>query len=247
MRRARAIYSTLLYCYPAPFRQEYGRQMCSTFAQQLRDARQTGGWRNEAAVWMQAAVDVFTIAPKEHWHVIVQDLRVAFRTMTAKPAFALVAITSLALGIGANTAIFGLWNGVLRAPLPVVADPEGLVMLTRPSASGMWRGQWNARTDGPRAWVSYAEFELLRDHAAAFSSLMASQSSLTTWQVRVEGGTPEEARGRLVSGTFFEVLGVQASDWPPVHSSRGPKPSRARGPQSRVLAATVRRALRRAR
>ena len=209
MRRARAIYSTLLYCYPAPFRQEYGRQMCSTFAQQLRDARQTGGWRNEAAVWMQAAVDVFTIAPKEHWHVIVQDLRVAFRTMIAKPAFALVAITSLALGIGGNTAIFGLWNGVLRAPLPVVADSEGLVMLTRPSASGMWRGQWNARTDGPRAWVSYAEFELLRDHAAAFSSLMASQSSLTTWQVRVEGGTPEDARGRLVSGTFFEVLGVR--------------------------------------
>ena len=73
----------------------------------------------------------------------------------------------------------------------------------------MWRGRWNGRTDGPRAWLTYAEFEQLRDHATGFSALMASQSSLNTWQVRVDGGAWEEARGRLVSGGFFEVLGVR--------------------------------------
>ena len=54
----------------------------------------------------------------------------------------------------------------------------------------------------------YGEFEQLRDHAEGFSALMASQSSLSTWQVRFEGGAWEEASGRLVSGGFFQVLGV---------------------------------------
>lgn len=204
MRGAKAVYRTLLHGYPAPFRHEYGQQMCLMFAEQLVEARRTGAWRNEAALWVQVAWDLFTIAPREHWHVIRQDLRYALRTMAAKPAFTSVAILSLALGIGANTAIFSLWSGVLYAPLPGVDRPEGLVMLSDPGASGLLRG----RDGGPRRWLSYAEFEQLRDHATGFSGLMASQSSVNTWQIRVDGRAPEEASGRLVSGGFFEVLGV---------------------------------------
>src|SRR5262249_44061336 len=70
-------------------------------------------------------------------------------------------------------------------------------------------GRWNGRTDGPRAWLTYGEFEQLRDHAASFSALMAAQSNLPTWSVRFAGGTSEEARGRLVSGGFFQVFGVK--------------------------------------
>jgi predicted permease len=72
----------------------------------------------------------------------------------------------------------------------------------------MWRGGWNGRTDGPRAWLTYGEYEQLRDHARSFSAMMASQSSLGTWQVRFEGDVSEEVRGRLVSGGFFDTLGV---------------------------------------
>jgi predicted permease len=64
------------------------------------------------------------------------------------------------------------------------------------------------RDAGTRRWLSHAEFERLRDDAAGFSGLMASQSRLNTWQVRVDGDAPEPATGRLVSDGYFDVLGV---------------------------------------
>jgi hypothetical protein len=140
--------------------------------------------------------------------VIRRHLRHAFRGVARKPAFAVVTVLSLAVGIGGTTAIFNLWNSVLHASLPGVVDPERLVMLTTPSASGMWHGSWTSRIDGPRSWVTFAEFEQLRDNASAFETLMAAQSTWSEWRVRV-AGSDEQARGRLVSGSFFQVLGVQ--------------------------------------
>jgi predicted permease len=202
--RAKRFYRALLYCYPAAFRHEYGNQMQLMFAEQMGEARRTGRRLQQAALWLSASLDILTIAPKEHWHVVLQDLRYAVRIMAASPSFTLVAILSLALGIGANTAIFSLWNGVLHSPLPGVQKPEQLVMLSNPDEEGMWSG----RADGPRSWLTYGEFEQLRDHAECFSALMASQSGLDTWPVRFEDGAWEEAHGRLVSGGFFQFLGV---------------------------------------
>jgi predicted permease len=202
--QAVTLYRALLRCYPAAFRDEYGEQMLLAFTDQLHDA--PGGVRR-AAVLTGAARDALAVAPQEHWHVFLQDLRYALRTMAARPGFTAVAILSLALGIGANTALFSLWNGVLRAPLPGVQRPEELVMLTDPAAAGAFRGRWDGRTDGARDWVTYREFEELRDSSGIFASVMASQSSLALWQARVDTGL-EEVRGRLVSGAYFQVLGA---------------------------------------
>jgi len=207
MMRARAVYNTLLRCYPAAFRDEYGNQMRLTFAEQLGEARRSGGPRQQAALWIDATVDAFTIAPKEHWNVIFQDLRYALRAMAARPGFTAVAILSLALGIGANSAIFSLWNGLLHSRLPGVYKPEQLVMLTNPDNAGMWHGD----SEGERDWLTYAEFEQLRDRAGSFSAMMASQSSLGRWQIRFDGKDFEEACGRLVSGGYFAFLGVNAA------------------------------------
>jgi predicted permease len=205
MRRAETIYRALLRCYPAPFRHEYGDQMFFVFNDQLDEARRTGGTLQPARLWIAAVADALIVGPREHAHLILQDLRYALRLMSARLSFTCVAVLSLALGIGANTAIFSLWNGVLHASLPMVDRPGKLVILTNPNDSGMWTGH----SDGIRSWLTYAEFEQLRDNRAIFSGLMASQSSLPTWQVRVDGGEWEDARGRLVSGAFFQVLGVR--------------------------------------
>jgi predicted permease len=204
--RAQTFYRALLLLYPAAFRNEYGDEMRRMFAQQLGRTRQTGRWLGQAALWAEAAFDAMTIGPKEHCHVIFQDIRYALRSTAAMPGYATIAILSLALGIGANSAIFSIWNSVLYASLPKVNNPEELVILSNPGTSGMWHGS----VRGDRDWLTYAEFEQLRDRAASFSGLMASQSGLASWQVRLPGGAWEEAHERLVSGTYFQVMGVGA-------------------------------------
>ena len=87
--------------------------------------------------------------------------------MAAKPAFTIVAVLSLTLGIGANIAIFSLWNGVLHAPLPGVDSPEDLVMMTDPGASGMVRG----RSLGPRRWLTYRGVRGIAESRAGFLGL----------------------------------------------------------------------------
>jgi len=137
-----------------------------------------------------------------------QDVRYALRGMWASPVFTTVAVLSLALGIGGDTAIFSVWESVLHAPLPGVREPQQLAMLSDPDETGMWNG----RTDGPRSWLTYGEFEELRDGVDAFSEVMATQASLNTWAgARIEGGEGEQISGRLVSGGFFQVLGARAA------------------------------------
>jgi len=194
------LFRALLYAYPAAFREEYGKQMQLAFEDQLKNAN-----GRTLRVWMGAARDVFTVAPREHWHVILQDLRYTFRAMAANIGFTAVAILSLALGIGANTAIFGVWNQVLHASIPGVRDPQGLVILTNPAETGAWSGT----LEKERPYASYDEFKMFRERADAFAELMAAQSYPATWAILTDGGDPELVRGSLVSYNYFSFLGVR--------------------------------------
>ena len=200
-----AVYRLLLRCYPAPFRHEYGSEMLAAFTAEVREADQQGGRWSAASVQLRTIVDLLFTAPKEHFHVIRLDIRYAIRTLISQPGFTMVAVLSLALGIGANIAIFSLLNSILLSSLPV-RDPKTLIMLTDPASSGLGNGSQG----GERALLTYTEFEQLRDHAGVFLSLMASQSELDRIQARTGSGEPEEVRSRMVSNEYFGTLGIHA-------------------------------------
>ena len=179
--------------------------MEGAFVAQLRDARQRDGAGGVAAIWARALIDLLPTALSEHHHVIRQDLRHAIRVLVASPGFTAVAVLSLALGIGANTAIFSLLNSVVMHALPV-RDPQQLVILTNPNARGMGTGA----QEGRRGLATYPEFLQLQTQTTAFASLMASMSGVEQLEARVAGGEPEHVTIRLVSASYFSTLGVPA-------------------------------------
>jgi predicted permease len=109
------MYRWLLRLYPASFRNEYGREMAAVFARERRDTRTAPGM---AALWLRAIADTCVNAARTHWDILTQDLRYTLRTLRRTPAFALTAVTVVALGIGATTAAFSLADFVLIRPLP---------------------------------------------------------------------------------------------------------------------------------
>jgi predicted permease len=140
----------------------------------------------------EAARDVWAWASVER---VAQDLRYAVRMLRKSPVFTAVAIVSLALGIGANTAIFSLVNAVLLRTLPV-SSPEQLVLLT-----SFQRG-------GRVGNFAYPDYQRLRDRTQVFSGLLAA-STVNLIDVGV-GDETERAQVQIVSGNYFSVLGVRA-------------------------------------
>jgi predicted permease len=134
---------------------------------------------------------------------LMQDLRYAFRTLVKNPGFTLVVVFTLALGIGANAAIFTLMDQVLLRALPVEA-PERLVVLSAPGPNqGRIHSQSNTLFP-----ISYPMYRDIRDKATVFEGVLAH------WQAGVHlgvKGATEMANADLVSGNFFEVLGVKAA------------------------------------
>jgi hypothetical protein len=125
---------------------------------------------------------------------LFRDAAYALRVLRKSPGFTIVAVLTLALGIGANTAIFSLINAVLIKSLPV-KNPEQLVQLDRANLEG----------DGLTSFP-YPFYRELHNRNEVFSDLMGASSVSTG--MRVEGGI-ERLRGEMVSGNFFQALGVQ--------------------------------------
>jgi predicted permease len=124
------------------------------------------------------------------WERVAQDVRYGLRGFRRSPVFAATAVLSLALGIGANTAIFGVLNAALLRPLPVT-HPEELVVISNPTTGDF----------------GYSDYLAVRDGVQALSDVIAT-SRLLRMNVRV-GGDTDQSSVKAVSGNYFAGLGVR--------------------------------------
>jgi predicted permease len=132
---------------------------------------------------------------------VLADLRLAARSLARAPLFSLVAIVSIALGIGANTAVFTLLDQVALRPLPIAA-PDAFVQI---HAQGEENYGGSMGNGSELSWPMLRDFQ---DRAPGFAGILGRTS--TSLHVGVEGAS-ERVDGDLVSGNFFEVLGLTAA------------------------------------
>ena len=151
------MYRWLLRLYPESFRNEYGREMAAVFACERRGARSVFG---TSALWLRAFADTCVNAAGIHWDILTQDLRYTLRTLHRTPAFALTAVTVVALGIGATTATFSLADFVLIRPLPF-PEADRLVWVSE------------QRPGFPRMELAPANYRDLKRMATSFDALGA--------------------------------------------------------------------------
>src|SRR2546428_6135632 len=122
---------------------------------------------------------------------MLKDLRYALRTLAKSPAFTLIVVLTLALGSGANTAIFSVVNGVLLTPLPY-KDPSRLVVV------------WESKGTSTHNVVNPANYKDWHDRATSFNGL-----ALLSWAgLTFTGEEAERVQGRAVTPDFFGVLGA---------------------------------------
>lgn len=126
-----------------------------------------------------------------------RDIRYALRVLAKSPGFAAVAVITLALGIGANTAIFSMLDGILLRPLPYPQPQQLVKVWMRFTGIGLPKDQ---------NWVSPPEFQDLKHLSRSFASLAAMDNA--SFNITV-GGVPERIEGAVVSPSLFAMLGVQ--------------------------------------
>lgn len=127
---------------------------------------------------------------------LLTDLRYALRALRKTPAFTLIALLTLALGIGANTAIFSVLSAVLLEPLPF-HDPDGLVMVWETDAA-------NGTTHEAASVPDYFDFRERNRVFSEMAGISAAQLNLTR-----QDGEPERVQGASVTSELFGMLGVQ--------------------------------------
>jgi putative ABC transport system permease protein len=155
-------------------------------------------WRNKRALlWHSAGAfaDALWLQPKRLEDEMFQDLRFGARMLMKRPGFTLIAALTLALGVGANTAIFSVVNAVLLRSLPYQkADELAFIFSTNTRNEG----------EGPISPVTYLN---LRNHNSVFSEMAALD--LRGWAANLTGdGEPERLQGYKVSANLFHMLGV---------------------------------------
>ena len=220
-RVSRGLYRMILWLYPKGFRQRHGADMLRLFLAVERDTASVSGRWGVAAYWASEVVDglrraaslryraVTTVllgppgwygsssgAPRGNgMDTLTQDLRFALRSLLRRPMFTSVAVVTIAIGVGANTAIFGVLNNVVLRSLPY-PDADRLVRIGQTMAR--WNWDW-----APVSYLNYADW---RDQTTMFEGIGAY-----AWAEKTLLGSeePERVPGWAVTASLLPLLGVE--------------------------------------
>lgn len=192
----RRIYRLLLYLYPSELRERFGDEMVELAHQQRKHPFLLA--RDFVTSVVSARVQARRARSRRRagarWTSLGKDIDVAFRGMRRAPGFAVVAVATIALGVGASTAIFSVVNAVVLQPLPY-DDPDRLVTI------------WSRYpdVDGGRGTMSWPDVLDIQDGAASFEVVAAySETGFTVTGM----GDPRVVPGARVSAGLFDTLGV---------------------------------------
>ena len=193
--RSQRIFSLILRLLPFDFRANYEREMAGVFHEQHREVEQRGGAIGFAKLWMETIGGIFRTAPREHWEILRQDCAYALRMMAKNKGFTAIAVLTLALGIGANTAIFSVVHSVLLNPLPY-RQGQQLVFIRQQAVKA------NVDDIG----FSVPEIMDYRSQSRTLSSLVEYHTMAFTL---FGHGDPDRVRTAVVSWNYFDVFGVR--------------------------------------
>lgn len=183
------IYRRMLRLYPRDFSDDYADEMTHLYRDRVRGEGAT-------SVWLALVGDLARTAPRAQVSTLVQDVRHAWRTWRRTPGLALAAMLTLALGVGANTAVFSVVHAVLLRSLPY-PDANRLVEVFED----------NTRIGGgPFFRVSLLNYLSWVERARSFDALAAFNGRDFTV---TEHGDPERLFGSAITASLFKVLGVQ--------------------------------------
>src|SRR5262249_24038096 len=191
------IFRQLLRLFPADFRGDFGDEMAEAFREQREEALARGGTMARVRMWSDTIRGIAATAPREHLDVFRQDLKYGLRMLRRNPSFTVVAVLALAVGIGANAAVFSVVNGALFKALPYSAPEQLVTMFEKVPGAPV-----------EKFGFSPPDFEILRGEATSFSGLAAYRNI----DYELSGiGQSDRVTAARVSPSLFAVLGVGAA------------------------------------
>jgi putative ABC transport system permease protein len=192
---AERFYRTLLRLFPFDFRGDFGPEMEQAFKEQRFHAQRQAGNVGLFRLWWETIAGIFTTAPAEHLSMLRQDLSYALRMMRKNAGYTAVAVITLALGIGANTAIVSVINAVLLKPLPYQQGDRLVMLHQRADKVGLANIQY-----------SVPEIKDYRQQNSTLSGLV-EYHSMQFMLLSKEGAS--RVRAGVVSDGFFGMFGVK--------------------------------------
>jgi len=193
--RSQRIFRALMRLFPFEFRGDYQGEMEDVFREQRADVERHSGKVGVARLWWETLTGIFRTAPREHMEMFRQDGGYALRMMVRQPGFTAVAVLTLALGIGSNTAIFSVIYGAVLRPLPY-HDGQRLVVVRQPALG------FQSEDMG----FSAKEIADYREQNRSFEALVEYHNM--NFEL-VGHGEPQRVQVGVVSSGFFDFLGLQ--------------------------------------